>query len=327
VIKSRIKISGEKKAPPNRKLLVWIFVLTGVSSLFLWWRGKVIRGGTSENNDPDMNFVIRREISPTPKANNEKKIKEITGELTEVIATASGRYAVYAYHMEEKWGYGFNETEQKPAASLMKLPVMATAIDKLEKEEIKLDSKYTLEDADRSTGSGPLQFKNAGTVYTLDELLGFLGKNSDNTAWVLFNRRWGKGTIQKTIDNLGMKGSNYETLMTTAADTAKIWDYLYNGKYSTAIKQAMERYLSDSIYEDRIPVGLAGTEGEVLMHKVGTDTDVWADAGVIKCKIENERCKIKPFVLVILNEGVKRTEATIIVPKLVKLIWDFENTL
>ena len=62
-------------------------------------------------------------------------------------------------------------------------------------------------------------------------------------------------------------------------------------------------------------------------HKVGTDIDVWADAGIIKCKIENVQCTSKPFILVIMNEGVKRAEAGGIVPDIVRLIWQYENSI
>jgi hypothetical protein len=107
-----------------------------------------------------------------------------------------------------------------------------------------------------------------------------------------------------------MDDSSYRDLIITAKDTAKMFEYIYDKEFYT-------KYLTDSIYEDRISLGVPG--GVIVIHKVGTDTGVWADAGIID--------GIKPFVLVILNKGVKREEAVKFVPEITKMIWRYENSL
>jgi beta-lactamase class A len=316
----------EIQMPVNRKLLVWLFFLTGILSLFFWWRGRQIHGlapGGGEGNQ--LRYVINtRGVSPSPVVINPKPLLEKIGQMT---ATMSGTYAIYVQHLDDKTNYGIGETEEMPGASILKLPVLITAINKIENGELKFEDKYTLEEADRAVGSGPLQFKKAGTTYTVDELLTYLGKNSDNTAWVLFNRRWGKKTMQQTMENLGMTRSDYEQLTTTASEVGMMWNFLYTGKMQVEYRKKIWEYLTGSIYEDRIPAGLLGTRAEVVAHKVGTDVDVWADAGILRCKIENKECKVKPFILVILNQGVKRAEATVAVPQIAKAVWEFENNL
>lgn len=316
----------EKKAPVNRKLLIWLFILTGLVSFLLWWRGKVIHGGGPvTGGSGDIRWVIEPtgvRLSPSPSLRSPKLLIQQIERLT---ATASGTYAIYVYHLDNKTAYGINEKEEMPGASLMKIPVLITTIQKIEKGELKFEERYTLEEADRSTGSGPLQFKPVGTSYTIDELLTYLGKNSDNTAWVMFNRRFGKKAIQQTLDGLGLSGSDYDQLTTTATDVAKMWEYLYAGKITETNRERVWGYLTDSIYEDRIPAGLVGTGAQVVGHKVGTDAQVWADAGIISCQLSVVGCRAKPLVMVILNKGVKRVEATEIVPRIAQLIWKFEN--
>lgn len=318
-----------KKEPVNRKLLMWLFILTGVISLFLWWRGKAIHeSGPVTNTSGDMRFVIEPTrsspgLSPSLGLRNTKKI---IGEIEKLTATASGTYAVYVYHLEDKDSYGVNETLEMPGASIMKLPVIMTVMKMIESGNLKLDDKYTLEEADRAAGSGPLQYKKAGESYNLDELLGYLGKNSDNTAWVMFNRRLGKNAIQDTIDSEGLVNTDYKNLTTTGVDTARMWKFFYSGKIGEENRRKIWGYLTNSIYEDRIPAGLADTEATIVGHKVGTDIDIWADTGIVSCKLSVARCKAKPFVMVIMNREVKRSEAVEIVPGMAKLIWEFENS-
>ena len=88
-----------------------------------------------------------------------------------------------------------------------------------------------------------------------------------------------------------------------------MWQKVYGEKN----EQILE-LLQDSIYEDRIPLGLPG--GISFVHKVGTGDGVWADAGIVMAD--------KPFILVIMNEGVDMDEAKKTVPEIAKLIWDFE---
>jgi beta-lactamase class A len=296
----------EAKRPVNRGLLVVVFGVTGMASLFFWWRGIQLRNP----RQPISNVEIKINNGEDNKKNT--KQDKLVESIRDLVATASGRYAVYVYQLTDKTGFGMNETERMPAASIMKIPVMTAVMQKVDTGELTLDQTYTLEGADRATGSGPLQFKTAGTSYTIDELLGYLGRNSDNTAWVMFNRRLGVKTMEDEVARLGMKDSSYDDLVITAADAARMFEDIYEDR-----KQLFS-YLTGSIYEDRIPVGLAGT-GVQIIHKVGTDTGVWADVGIIQ--------STKPFILAILNENVKREEAQIIVPEIAKLVWGFEKTL
>lgn len=324
---ARIKLPKDKKPPVNRKLLVWVFLLTGLVSLFFWLRGRFVRGVQLVGEVPsgEMRWVIEPTGQETVNSNSDQVIK-VLDQVREITATVSGTYAVYVKRLDGTGAYGFNEDVQMPGASLLKLPAMITVIEKVERGDLDLTDKYTLEEADRAVGSGPLQFKQAGTSYTLDELLNYLGKNSDNTAWVMFNRRLGGEEIELTMKKMGLMSSDYGELTTTARDVSRMWEYLYGGGISPSNQKRVWGYLTESIYEDRLPAGLESTGAEIVGHKVGTDIGVWADAGIIKCRIENGECRVEPFILVIMNDGVKRAEAMGIVPEIAKMIWTFENS-
>lgn len=320
--RSRLKLKEEKK-PVNRKLLIVLFLATGAASFFFWWRGKVLRETPPAGEKPGQ---VQTSVSPV-KGTGGKPVKRIAEEklvteLEEITATTSGRYAVYVYRLEDGSSYGFNQKDRMPAASIMKIPVMVAVWKEISLGNLKLSDTYTLDEADRATGSGPLQFKQAGSNYTVEELLTYLGKNSDNTAWVMFNRRLSKKKMIEAMTEMRMTESSYNDLVITAEDAAWMMKYIYDGKAGGEEgKAAIFEYLSDSIYEDRIPVGFSKIEGVEIVHKVGTDAGVWSDVGIVMPETSGD---FQPYVVVILNQNVKRDEATGIIPEIARRIGQFE---
>jgi beta-lactamase class A len=295
--------------------------VTGLVSFGLWWRGRVIHGKTDLKSITEP-LEISYVVEPTTVPVNKLKIQtdDLVKNIDGLVSTASGEYAFYVFRLESGWEYGLRENEIMPAASIMKVAVMVAVQEAVANGRMSLDDIYTMEEADRATGSGPLQFELSGTTYKISELLNYLGKNSDNTAWLMFNRRLGNNLLEDTVQEMGMTESSYQNLTTTAKDMAKMFAYIYRGKAGGETgKQAIWGYLTDSIYEDRIPLGIP--DGVDLVHKVGTDDGVWADAGIIMPKSG----KIEPFILVILDKGVDRNQATMIVPEITRKIWNFES--
>jgi beta-lactamase class A len=310
-----------KKKKVNRTRLVIFFLITGLLSLGLWWRGKAIHGKidlTGLTEPLKISYVV--EPTPTTETMVKKQSEKLVADIGQLVGTASGTYAFYVFRPESGVSYGLRENEVMPGASIMKVPVIVNVQEAIANGRISPDDTYTMEEADRATGSGPLQFELAGKTYKISELLTYLGKNSDNTAWVMFNRRLGYDTIEDTVAEMGMTETSYRDLNTTAKDVARMFAYIYRNKAGGETgKEAIWGYLSDSIYEDRISMGIP--DGVDLVHKVGTDADIWSDAGVIIPKSG----KIEPFILVILDKGVDRNEAANLVPEITRRVWDFES--
>ena len=261
------------------KWLLGLFVATGLISGVVWM------------------FSDKEIIKPTVVSFDIKKEVKSIDEVQKLVATASGEWAVYVYRLDDGESWGVNENEVMPAASIMKIPALVAA-------ESRKDETWTLEEADRRTGSGPLQFLKAGSAVTVDRVMSELGKKSDNTAWVMINRRLGYKEIEKYVPS----NSNYRELTTTAADVGKMWQEMYK-------KPDLWPYLEKSIYEDRISLGVPAETR--LIHKVGTDAGIWADSGIV---LGN-----KPFVLVIMNKEVDQEEAVKLVPEITKLAWNDAN--
>lgn len=203
----------------------------------------------------------------------------------EKLAAASGEYSLWVYRLTEGVGYGVNEAAVMPAASIMKVPIMVAV--------------YRA--ADR------------GQIALTDEVKGLLeasGKRSDNDAPLVLTQRVGREFVEQVMEQLGMEGSSFAANTTTAADVARMWAALY-----AEGREELWANLTSSIFEERIPAGVP--EGTRVVHKVGTAAAVWADAGIVFAP--------QPFVLVILNKGVKLEEAKQVVPEVTRLIWEYET--
>ena len=287
-----------KRMPVNRKLIGWVFVVTGVVSGWLWW-------GEQKPKLPALkiSYLIENKEGAGERDASRKTARLLT-QIRTKLSAVQGNWAVVVYRLDEKKGYGIGEDTVFSAASIMKVPILLAAVKKLNTDDI-----YVLRDEDKQSGSGPIEFMDAGTKLTVAQLMTYMTKNSDNTATLVLARMAGKGETEKEIARLGMKDTNFKENTTTAADLVTMWRKVYEEK-----NESVWGLLQDSIYEDRIPLGLP--DGVGLVHKVGTDVDLWADAGIVMAD--------KPFVLVIMNEKVGMDEAKKLVPELTKLIWDFE---
>lgn len=299
-----MKIKGADQAVPvNRKLVLALFIITGILSLALW-----LQGNGEKAQLQMISPVVETKLVPTSEV---KKITNYQDELKQRLATASGTYAVYVYDLELKKGWGINENLIMEGASIMKIPPMLAALRQIREGKMELDQKVVLKEVDRSAGSGPLQYVTAGTEISIERILSEMGKKSDNTGWRMLNRVLGRELIESEMLDIGMTGSEYVNYTTTAVDVAKLFERV-------ATDLEIQPYLMESIYEDRISKGVNG-DMEVV-HKVGTLAGVFEDAGIIRCKKDNIDCGITPFVLVLLNKEVSREQAEKFVPELTNFI-------
>jgi hypothetical protein len=138
----------------------------------------------------------------------------------------------------------------------------------------------------------------------------------------MFNRRLTKKKMVDVMARMDMKNSSYNDLVITAEDAAKMFKYLFDERAGGEEgRDAIFEYLSDSIYEDRIPAAFEEDSGVNIYHKVGTDAGVWSDVGIVE---PVNMPKVQPFIVAVLNQEVKRSEAAGLVPEIVKRIWKYE---
>lgn len=317
-----VKQMNLKRMPVNRILIAAMFVVTGLLSLIFWVKGKK---GDSEGwslgewwGPLKITYEVERSRLTAPRDTSRETGQLIT-KVRKKLEEASGSHAFYVLRLKEGKGYGWKEEEMMPAASIMKVPIMATVFEKIEQGKMTLGDVYELKETDKQQGSGPVEFMEVGIKLSVGDLLRVTGKNSDNSATKILVSLAGRDEIKKKMKELGMETSDFDKNTTSAYDLAMMWKSL-NEKPTPE----MWDLLRDSIYEDRIPAGLP-KEADVI-HKVGTGDGVWADAGIIQCAVLSAQCSVEPFVLVILNKEVDTEKAKVVIPEAVKIIWDFEKS-
>lgn len=150
----------------------------------------------------------------------------------------------------------------------------------------------------------PLMLYASGKVD--DSKLEAMGKRSDNNVFKELVAKFGKTTIQDYIASLGMKNTSLGENLTTPSEVGDIFLKLYKDK-----NEKILGYLTDTIFEKWLKAGVP--EGIKVSHKYGKETGVVNDAGIIYFS--------KPFILVIMTQGVNELEADRLIPELTKMIY------
>jgi len=248
----------------------------------------------------------------TPKPTPTPKFEKETEEIKNLTKDLKGTYGVFVQDLATGESYGANQDKIFMAASLIKLPVLLTLFKEVEAGNLSLETKYSLKIEDKRSGAGSMQYKPAGTVYSYRQMAQLMGKQSDNTAFNVFSRVLGEEKIQRTINDLEMRDTSFSENQTTPEDIGKFFFKIY--KENILIKDYRDEllsFLTDTIWEDRIPTGIP--KDIKVAHKIGTEIGVISDAGLVFAQ--------KPFILVILSEGVLEKEAKEALPKIAEMVY------
>ncbi len=247
--------------------------------------------------------------------NNKEKSEKVVKDFKDATKNLSGTYGLHVVRLNDGSSYGIYEKESFQAASLIKLPAMATYYKEIEKGTIIPETKYTLKDSDKIGGSGSIQYKPAGSVFTYRQLVEAMAKSSDNTAFGIIKKVLGDEKINKETSEIGMTQTSLANNKTVPYDIGIFFKKLWNKEIvSEKSRDAIINFLTDTIYENWL---VAGVPKEVkVAHKYGRETHVVNDAGIVFAK--------DPYVVVILTKGVVEREADEVFPKLSKIIYEGE---
>lgn len=175
------------------------------------------------------------------------------------------------------------------AASIIKIPILIRLFKSIEANQLTIYDEMTLTEYYRSSGSGDMQYKQAGTKYTVDQLARLMITQSDNTATNMIMsaigampdvnggiRSWGlKNTyVNNWLPDL--EGTNY----TTAKDLATMLYNLDNpGFLNINSREYIVDYMSHVENNRLIQAGLG--QGALFVHKTGDIGKMLGDAGIV----------------------------------------------
>jgi len=140
-----------------------------------------------------------------------------------------------------------------------------------------------------------------------------MGKRSDNNAFRKTIEILGKENVNKEIYDLGMVKTSLDKNLTSPEEIGIFFKKLYNNELLDEDKSnLLMGHMTDTIFENYLRLGIP--ENITLVHKYGREQRVINDAGIILTN--------KPFVMVIMTDGIIESEAEALFPKLTKLLYD-----
>jgi beta-lactamase class A len=191
------------------------------------------------------------------------------------------------------WRIDIASDMQVPAASIIKVPIMAAVFSAQEEGKLSLSDKIKLRQKDKTGGSGTLKTQRSGKEYSIKELIGLMNTISDNTATNILINLLGFDYLNAWFRDNGLKGTTLSRLMmdmasrdkgienyTTAEDMTLIFDKMYKGRLiSNDVSSECLNILKNQKTRNRIPAKLP--KGTVVAHKTGLEKGICHDAGIV----------------------------------------------
>ena len=240
------------------------------------------------------------------KIDRKKQIpaEELKKRVSEEINKAQGTYSVYYYDLLTGDNFGINEQMIMTAASVTKIPILASVYHLGGKGELDLDKLIVPQAKDiQDYGTGTIRYDKPGTAYSIKTLARLMMEKSDNTAaYVLASIVVGINRVQEQVENWGLSQTDMKENKTSVKDMFIITRKIYNGEITTPeLTKEMIGFMDDSDFEDRIPRNLP--DFVKVYHKTGDEVRIVHDAGIIDIP---ER----PYFLGIMTSDVPDSEET-----------------
>lgn len=251
-----------------------------------------------------MGFVYIVKIMKTSPRDVTKSQEELLEKINSIISTSSGTYSIYAYDINKNKGFGINEEMILDAASVNKIPILASLYHLSEKGEVDLEKKIIPQKKDvQDYGAGIIHYQPTGTPYSIRTLARLMMEKSDNTAaYVLASKVIGISKIQNLVDLWGLSQTKMMENKTSTKDMATLLIKMYQGEITNKqLTAEMFGFMKKSDFDDRLPQGLP--EGITIYHKTGNEVKKIHDVGIIDLKD-------KPYYLGILTTDITDEEKT-----------------
>lgn len=249
-------------------------------------------------------------------------------ELERIIGENDANIAVLVENLNtEEIVFNYNDEKIFPSASLIKIPIMIEALNKVDNLEMPLLNKIKIKDSDKVDFS-VITEQNL-TDCTILELITWMIISSDNTAANVLIDYIGMDNINNKIKILGMKNTKLQRKMmdfnaikegkdniTTLKDMWSIMRDLYKGEIinkeiSKKALDIMKNQRDNSLLKRYI------LENVNLANKTGELGSLNHDVGIFYTKPANY------FIGVLVNKANSNQEASKIIGGISKIVYDY----
>jgi beta-lactamase class A len=206
------------------------------------------------------------------------RIKKIVSRVVErhLAGGSAGTIAVYFRDLMTGSWFGINENERFAPASLMKIPLMITVLKQVEHDPGMLQRKLRYdgsEDLSLYQHVRPEAGLQAGSFYTIDELLFHMIAYSDNNAALLLFDELGLESLDRTLEALEVPvdSARPREFISVRHFTA-FYRVLFNASYlDDHLSERALGYLARSTFDEGLRSGLP--EGMLVASKFGEYSD------------------------------------------------------
>lgn len=219
-------------------------------------------------------------------------------------------YAVHNLDTGER--FSLRGDDPFPTASLIKVPILVTLYDMVEKGEVSLDDRIRVLRVDKVPGSGMLQFLHDGIEITVGDAAWLMVTVSDNTATNLVLDKVAMRRVWTKMEALGLPRTKvhsksfqrftsvamdssvkYGLGVTTANEMTRLFELMANGKAVSPVAdslmlRALEHNTNGELMKRFVP-------GVAVAHKDGAGDQVRTNCGlfrlqsrVVACVLTNE---------------------------------------
>ena len=231
--------------------------------------------------------------------------KDFTSSIQPYITKFSGNVAVSYYDFQSGESFQQNADLSMSSASIIKLPILITALQQVEHGLLDLDKRYVLSSDEQVGGAGVLYRLGSGLEPTLKDLLTLMIIISDNTATNMLIDIVGidsinsfcesqkleatvlSGKLQLSEEKRSLRQKQGGRNLTSASDVLALLTNLDEGNL---LNQAMTTMALDTLKAQKFTEALARylpTDSELhadnvtIASKSGCIRGVWHDAGIV----------------------------------------------
>ncbi len=227
--------------------------------------------------------------------------KDALLELESVLDKYSRNVSVVAYALDNNKALTYNTNQDLFCACTVKAAYALYACKEMEKGNGSLATTMTYESKHYEPGTGDMQYRDFGTVFTMETIIDKTMGISDNVGYLMMVDYFGRDGYNEWITELGCPSLQIKptvwSLHAKAKDLAVIWREIYE-YFKTDSEYA--KFLKKTCTNTPNNYATAALEGVDVSHKQGHNSSggwlAYSDAGIV-WKGD------KPYIIVVLTDA------------------------
>jgi len=226
-------------------------------------------------------------------------VERVRGELLRAVQDCPGSASVVVSSPKNGWEVSYRGDATRPAASVIKLPIMVALYLRAARGALSLDAPVTITRADLTPGSGVLKNRPVGGAYPVRELIELMIAESDNIATNALIRVADREILNAEFAELGLRVTrlDHEILRgaddnpTSAEEMARLLALIARPEASPDRPAAWHELRASDLKAMRATLGHTKNrrrlarylpDSTAVEHKTGTLREVVHDVGIIR---------------------------------------------